>query len=292
MIRATRPQVIDDETAYADVAALRLERGETRPTGLMPAVFDLYQSYVARTMAPGGPFLHGFSEDDHGVLKANADYLSRAYFGPLRAATLAAERTERCPYCYQSPASEVDHYLPVAHFGEYSIYAPNLVPICGRCNGMKSDRYRRDGGGRRYVHPYFDPLPTDSIPYIGATLSIGTSVTIAFRVVRQPGMSDELWAILTTHFKDLRLAARYMLDATDTMMNMLTSFYSRFEHGGAEAVHDLIVSDKRSKQNWYGPNHWWPVTLGVLAESQEFCEGGFRALGRDPALAPAPNAAR
>jgi hypothetical protein len=76
------------------------------------------------------------------------------------------------------------------------------------------------------------------------------------------------------------------------MMNMLTSFYSSFEDGGAEAVHDLIVSDKRSKQNWYCPNHWWPVTLGALADAQEFCDGGFRALGRDPALRPVPNAAQ
>ncbi len=77
---------------------------------------------------------------------------------------------------------------------------------------------------------------------------------------------------------------RYMVDATNTMMNMLTSFYSRFERGGADAVHDLLMSDKRSRQNWYGPNHWWPVTLSVLAESQEFCDGGFKTLGPDPEL--------
>ncbi|WNG95005.1 HNH endonuclease [Mycobacterium sp. ITM-2016-00318] len=284
MIAATQPAA-DDEANYDHVAELRLaENGEIRPSQLKPVVTDLYKSYVARVMAAAGPTPHGFSTADHDVLKANADYLKRVRFGPLRSAIRAAGPTRKCPYCYQASAKQIDHYLPKAHFGEYAIYAPNLVPICGECNGRKLNRFQRDGGGRRYLHPYFDRLPIDSPPYIVATLSVGTSVTIAFQVVKTPGISDELWQILTTQFSDLDLAARYMLDATDTMMNMLGSFYLLFELDGAQAIRDQLVMDKRSKETWYGPNHWWPVTLGALGESAEFCEGGFRSLGPDPEL--------
>lgn len=283
MIGATRPTA-DDGANYAYVAALRMTEGETRLEALMPVVLDLYQSYVDRVMATGGAVPHGFSDADHDILKSNADYLRRRYFGSLRGAILAAGPTNKCPYCYQFRASQVDHYLPKAHFGEYAIYASNLVPICGKCNGIKLNRYQRSGGGRRYLHPYFDQLPMNSTPFIAAKLSIGSSVIITFHIVRSPEMSDELWDVLSTHFTDLDLGTRYMEEATETMMTMLSSFYTHFARGGAEEVHDQLTIEKRSKENWYGPNHWWPVTLGVLAESQEFCDSGFKILGPDPEL--------
>ncbi|CDZ90276.1 HNH endonuclease signature motif containing protein [Rhodococcus ruber] len=220
MIGAT-PPCADDNANYAHVAAHRKRKGETRPEILGPAVLALYKDYMSCLVAAGGPEPNGaFTESDQQILKGNADYLTLANFASLRGAILSAGPAKKCPYCYQLAASQVDHYLPKAHFGEYAIYAPNLVPICGRCNGKKLNRYKRPEGGRRYLHPYFDRLPTGSTPFVTATLSVGASITIAFNIVKVPGISDEIWNILRSQFADLDLGTRYMEEAIETMMSM------------------------------------------------------------------------
>jgi hypothetical protein len=278
MIGASRPPA-DDDANYAHVAALRMdEKGEARPMALMPKVFDQYKAYVARATATAGAVPDAFSREDNAVLGVNADYLDRAHFNSLRSAILGAVHLKKCPYCYRIRASEVDHYLPKSHFGEYAVYAPNLVPICRDCNGKKSNRYKRPEGGRRYIHPYFDPLPISSTPYLAAKLSVGTSVTVSFHIRSSPELSDELREVLTNQFSDLDLGTRYVEEATQTMTSMLYSLYTHYSRGGAEEVRYQLAVEKRSRERTFGPNHWWPVLLGVLAESQEFCAGGFAFL--------------
>lgn len=176
-------------------------------------------------------------------------------------------------------ATELDHYLPKSVFGEYSIYSPNLVPICRQCNGTKLNRYRLDAGGRRYLHPYFDKLPEGKVQYLSANISIGLSVTIEFEPFRPAQMSDELWNILCYQFEELKLGIRYMEDATESITGMIDVFYSNFDRGGATEVRHHLGVEKRSRERVYGVNHWWPVTLGALASSDEFCEAGFMCLG-------------
>lgn len=293
MIGAEQPQS-EDAADYAYVADLRMNEGQARPLELMPTVLELYERYLTRIKAMEGPVPFHFSDADQDILELNADYHKRrARFRLLRQAIRAAGPKGRwCPYCYHIAVSAIDHYLPKAHFGEYAIYAPNLVPICGKCNGIKLDRFQRDGGGRRrYLHPYFDQLPIDSTPYIAATLAVGTSIEITFYLVRHPEMTDELWDVLNHHFTDFGLAERYMDEAIREITSMLDALYIYFHRDGAEGVRDLLENLGHSKQVYWGRNHWWPVTLGVLAESQEFCNGGFKCLGPpDPQLASASNA--
>lgn len=282
MIGAKRP-IADDELNYSHVAAHRKAKGELRAELLEPIVLAHYRHYLDRLGEAGGPSPdRRISACDLEVLTENAKYLSLVQFSSLRADVLAAASALKCPYCYQLRASQVDHYLPKSQFGEYAIYAPNLVPICGECNGKKLDRYRRPGGGRRYLHPYFDQLPSGPTRYLAATLKVGASVTISYEVAHPSGMSDELWAILDNQFRDLDLGRRYMEEASEMMMNMLNSFYAHFTRGGSEELNRQLLIECKSKTLRYGVNHWWPTALSSLAGSTDFCIGGFRSLGPDP----------
>lgn len=284
MINAVRPQA-DDEENYRVVARHRKNKGEARPEQLESVVFSLYGEYQNRLSAVGGPFSNTtLSDSDHEVLRENSNHLTLVHFGALRGSILAACRTRKCPYCYQLNASQVDHYLPKAHFGEYSIHAPNLVPICGKCNGKKLNRYTRVGGGRRYLHPYFDFIPTSINQILVAELSVDSAITIEFDIARPNGLSDEIWQMLCTQFADLDLRTRYMEEATEMMMSMLGSYYAHHARGGATELAIQLRIEQNSKTSMYGRNHWWPVTLSTLAASPDFCDLGFMALGPQPDL--------
>lgn len=239
----------------------------------------LFDAYLDRVMDKAGPKVDSIiSKEDQKELEKTDYYLKLAYFRDVRTSILKSARTTKCPYCYNLKATEVDHYLPKSKFGEYAVYSPNLVPICKTCNGKKLSKYMRHGGGRRFLHPYYDKLPALPVHYLAATVTVNHSVLIAFKLVRTAEMSDEIWTIFSHQFTELDLASRYTDDAVEMINTMLLSLRDHFRTGGRAHVAKQILIEQASKERVYGLNHWWPVTLGALAASNKFCDGGFNIL--------------
>ncbi|WP_281913431.1 hypothetical protein [Massilia varians] len=75
-----------------------------------------------------------------------------------------------CPYCGLQKNVTADHYLPKAHFPQYSSFSQNLVPSCSDCQGSNAKgqwfpgyRDKREPAStrgrsplQRLWHPYFD----------------------------------------------------------------------------------------------------------------------------------------
>ena len=270
----------NDVENYRYVAADQKSKGNLRPDALAAKVLELYDTYMDRVMDKGGPQVDpDISELDQDELEKNEYYLNLVYFKRVKE-SIKNESTpwKKCPYCYQLKATEVDHYLPKSIFGEYAIYAPNLVPICRICNGKKLNKYSHPDGGRRFLHPYFDKLPDKPELYLTASVSVGTSVTIIFTVVRPVSMAEEIWKIHRHQFSELDLAARYAEDSVETVTGMLSALEEFYRIGGSANVSSYLQLEYRTRKRNYGPNHWWPVLLAALASSNEFCDGGFRVL--------------
>jgi len=283
VIGAVRPNA-DDYANYGYVADTRAAKGELRPRHLTLDVYSLYREYSTRVNLDDAPELHPFTIDDRAALTGNAECLSHVRFGPLRSEVLKSAPTGKCAYCFQLKASEVDHYLPKEIFGEYSVYAPNLVPSCSKCNRIKSKRYKRENGGRRYVHPYLDPFPHGTSVHLAGTVDMEVSVSVRFTLVKPTEVPESLWLIVQQQFKDLKLLERYSDEAAEEMASMLSAYYAHYDRGGAQELHRQLAIQRDSKRNLYGFNHWWPVLLEALCASVEFCDGGFRNLGSDPGL--------
>lgn len=60
-----------------------------------------------------------------------------------------------CPMCGSSHRGTLDHLLPQADYGAFSVFSLNLVPAC-KCNILRQDLLIGEGPGERILHPYFD----------------------------------------------------------------------------------------------------------------------------------------
>lgn len=59
-----------------------------------------------------------------------------------------------CPIC-GATGDTLDHVLPKNFFVQYTLTPINMVPMCSRCNRLKSDYYSNDPT-KEIFHPYFD----------------------------------------------------------------------------------------------------------------------------------------
>lgn len=60
-----------------------------------------------------------------------------------------------CPMCGSSHRGTIDHLLPQASYGAFSVFSLNLVPAC-KCNILRKDVLIGTNAGERILHPYFD----------------------------------------------------------------------------------------------------------------------------------------
>ncbi|MDF1705825.1 MAG: HNH endonuclease signature motif containing protein [Aeromicrobium sp.] len=269
---------MDDVANYDSIAKIRADDGEPRPQLLAGVVRGLYATYASQITAGGAPVPHCFADDERKALKENYEVLKRAQFDGLRSAILQAAGG-RCPFCHQAKANEIDHFLPKAIFGEYSVFSPNLLPICTTCNKKKSNRYKQ-GGVRRYVHPYFDALPSEA--FLRVDLKIDPNISVQFEVHPPGSMPQATARRLSRQFDDLGLAERYADEALEEMMDRLGSLYDYFDTEHAPGVEKYLRTDARSAAARRGPNHWLVLTLTALADSPAFCDRGFMRLGPQP----------
>ncbi|SHM73481.1 hypothetical protein [Roseibium suaedae] len=90
-----------------------------------------------------------FRETMAGLFESKIQAVS--YIAALR----RASRGGCCSMCGSLNNNQVDHYLPQDHYPEFSVFLPNLFPICS-CNQAKGKKTVGPTYGERFLHPKFD----------------------------------------------------------------------------------------------------------------------------------------
>jgi hypothetical protein len=94
-------------------------------------------------------------------------------------------------------------------------------------------------------------------------------------------MSPDLYTQLISHFRLLKLADRYRLMSLGDLPGMGMALRRIYGNPGKAArVRDRLLEEADSIASAFGVNHWRAVLHAGLAESDEFCDGGFNAVGR------------
>lgn len=67
-----------------------------------------------------------------------------------------AKNFSHCPLCGNDGPTQLEHYLPQAHYAEHTIFSWNLIPTCGMCNQKRGKHANAPGEPLPLIHPYFD----------------------------------------------------------------------------------------------------------------------------------------
>lgn len=270
---------INDEVTYdriSDAKNIRCKRSLKR---IRKKVFPAYLTYVSVA-----PSVDGITPVKTTALQRSS--LIHAYesaTAPMK--ELRRELTDPvvlavCPFCGIGESSTLDHYLPKELYPEFSIFSKNLVPSCGSCNTRKSTLVvDKDTSVRCFLHPYYDVIPKSR--FVSLDLVIGKdAIALRYKMVHPSGMSSQVFDHLSSHFKRLQIADRCRKMSLFHLRDRRKAFARFFSKGGAARVSLELNDDAADLEEESGPNHWQALLYRSLADSKEFCDGGFTVLNQ------------
>ena len=187
---------------------------------------------------------------------------------------------ERCPFCGDiGQTKNLDHFLPKAHFPEFSVMPLNLVPSCRDCNmGEKGQEYATIEDDQA-IHPYVDKdlfyqeqwVFAEYINEDDGALKYFVQCPVTWR------LEDKNRA--ENHFKSLSLANRYSLEAGKHLSevidqkNAFEKMIFRFNPNATTAqIKDAFVEANLQPiiDSDQFDNHWKKVMYQCLSNSLPF----------------------
>ncbi|MHA6879239.1 HNH endonuclease [Ralstonia pseudosolanacearum] len=186
---------------------------------------------------------------------------------------MSLARSGKCPLCAQRDASTLDHHLPKAHYPVLAITPLNLVPSCKDCNKAKLASLPTNAT-EETLHPYFDDIDGDRWLFASVQTTVPASLTF---FVDPPNHWDAVLAgRMLLHFETLGLGELYAAQGADELLNIRHQLQTLHDAGGAATVRNELLARAGSARA-VRVNGWRVSAFQAFAESDWFCEGGFRA---------------
>ncbi len=181
--------------------------------------------------------------------------------------SLPADHRELCPYCNLDSTYQLDHFLPKSEYPEFSLYGPNLLPICGRCNQIKLNSIVTPEGHRIFLIPSDDEFLRKDL--LLATLEMTPEPHFTFRVDPAAPLTADERDQVERHFERLQLALRFRRRANALLVPLRTAVR---KGGSRERVaRKLILSTIRNAAS-SAPNNGWELAMSraILRKRHEF----------------------
>ena len=173
-----------------------------------------------------------------------------------------------CPYCMLNEPNTFDHYLGKAFYPEYSVYIPNLVPCCSKCNNLKGEKLFDENNYRKFIHFYYDKIPIKKFLYFDfyfeknlkfKDLSTG-SHNLAPKVkirIKLEDTSMEEKKIIENHFSFLELFCRYENRMNNEISSILNSIKELISSSlSSEEIMDMLKNQDENRSQHKGKNYW------------------------------------
>jgi hypothetical protein len=141
------------------------------------------------------------------------------------------------------------------------------------CNNKKRALAAEDPDAQ-IAHVYLDTFPVEQ--FLVARVDVSQNgLRVDFSVQRCPGMSAELFNRLTFQFSRFALNRRYQAEV-NTFVSSLRLSIEEAAVNGANALRSFLERSRDSLQTEFGANDWRPALMNGLAQSNDFCGGGFK----------------
>ncbi|WP_207064001.1 HNH endonuclease [Motiliproteus sp. SC1-56] len=172
----------------------------------------------------------------------------------------------KCPYCLMREPETWDHYLPKSKFPEFSVYSPNLIWVCNKCNQKKSDGLVENV--KEVIHTYFDKLPEDCRLVCRINIDEDHIPNADFYINNYD--SSDCAELLERHFLAFELRDLYIKESGSYISSIIKEFSLRYPGGiSALQLEDELMAKYQSIPASWGKNHWQAAVLKGLNE----CEG-------------------
>lgn len=277
-MRNLTPPALDDAQVFDNIKAAKRKHIRARLTAIRDAVVASYQDYTNATPNVDALVPINLTPLQHAAL-IHAYTVPTAPLNRLRQDLLTQVAAARCPFCGIGESSTLDHYLPKETYPSFSVFSQNLVPCCGRCNNKKGERLLDAATNvRLFLHLYFDLLPNEQ--FLLVTVNVRpAAIILTFRVRRPEGVTRARFQQIASHFRLLELADRYRRMSLDELRGQYRAL-DRLYGASADAtrVADEVNSWADTLAAEFGTSHWRVSLYRALAASNDFCDGGFRAI--------------
>ena len=180
---------------------------------------------------------------------------------------LMTAANDKCPFCGGiGRPRNLDHYLPKAHYPQFSILPFNLVPACRDCNmDGKGDAFARNEA-EQIIHPYLDNSRYYDEQWISARYLVGKNDepgVIEYFVSPPADWDDEHKQRVEKHFNDFDLSLRYSKEAGVRLVILLAQYNSLLSLiEDKNVAKDIIFQETIDNLSFV--NHWERVMCLAL----------------------------
>ena len=179
---------------------------------------------------------------------------------------------DTCPYCSVHPIHSVDHFLPKSQFPQYSVMPVNLVGCCRDCNKEKSARCATVLDDQLF-QPYFESINSR---WLTAEVREETPPSVTYHVDPSHGLDEMKARRAQNQFDMLKLGHAYAMRAAEELSSIEYSLNEIHERSGSEEVRGYLARAAESSRHASNPIEWKVALYEALAQSDWFCDGGFR----------------
>lgn len=270
-------KVFDECTKIIRNAALRNQMTDIRPN-----ILALSDDFDARAQADE---IHLLAQHQAGVGAVSGDDLKKNYTQrmavkgkPARSiydAILSLPKNNRCPFCNYGPVEDLDHYLPKSLYPGISVKPENLVGCCKRCNKLK-DNISPTSPNDGFLHPYFNTA--NNAVWLMARVHESAPASITFHTAASAELSPALNNRIAHQFSVLKLGQLYSDVAADEIADNMDVLDDVYHDGASHSVAAHLARQARSCRS-ANMNSWRAAMYDALAESDWYCNGGFRGEG-------------
>ncbi len=177
---------------------------------------------------------------------------------------------EKCPFCGGiGRPRNLDHYLPKAHYPQFSVLPINLVPSCRDCNmDGKGEGFAR-AEEEQIIHPYLDNECFFNEQWIFANYLAGEDSEPG--VVEYFARPPEYWKDVhkqraEKHFNDFSLDIRFSKEAGARIISLLPQISALNDLGlTMEEIKDTLIKPVIDSASFV--NHWERVMHLALLDS-------------------------
>lgn len=178
------------------------------------------------------------------------------------------QKYDACPFCMLGTPDELDHYLSKAEFPEYTLFPPNLIPCCSKCNEIKGKRLRDEQGRREFFHFYFDEMPKKPILLFDYYYTNGRIKT---RFIVDDSIKGDEYDLFRRQFKRLHIVER-LNDLSHKKITVIFSLLrSTYELLGTKICFYQAERELHEYERNYGANYYiTAIYRGILEDRTKF----------------------